>query len=640
MSTESEKDIPQITSSRGSTESMGHAHSIVDTTPRKLMLWNGVATCSTKNAVTELQDNLLDFVVERHKKDSLGKSDILSEFSISPKEVRIKWNLGVPNDRRLAMLTPGMHMSEDKESVGTWSVGGKIAIHALGDDIRIKTCCPEDDSVSVYHYPSGWLRDSSGNYNEEEETNWRVVKKVEKIEDDTDFTEIIIKNPSDEIRGSFDANLEENYRDSMNRILEYVGETYGLAFKEMEGKGVYFSMKINDEPIKPITFSSMEDIEENMAIVPGFEPAMHEYKLKDLDIKILVGCTSRMDAGNGGMYFYGSHNRRFASRERNSSYITKFDLTHPQRKHWQMHIFMTGDTNLIPWSSPLKDGVNYGHQTMDILKPILNKLPLPYIELVMKTHAPERRVFSKEYRTWNEDTKRALFDFKNITGDTTKISDEEWNSLPSIARTGRPFNENIIESYDHGDVLESLKERVTRKGPKWSENMASKWLKSKKINQGTTKTIQDKIDALWALNEFIDPKEERPIKDPNDDVPDITPTGTETGSDPTPEDDLPDDTEATVPDEDVDDEGEKEVLSARIYISDKVLISKESGSERPVDNMQFLIDLFHLNKELLKVENLPDDITSADNMINKMRALIDHLKATGKDDTAERDDSA
>ena len=47
---------------------------MVDTTPRKRILWTGVSICTTKNAITEIQDNLVDLVAERLKKGLFKKN--------------------------------------------------------------------------------------------------------------------------------------------------------------------------------------------------------------------------------------------------------------------------------------------------------------------------------------------------------------------------------------------------------------------------------------------------------------------------------------------------------------------------------------------------------------------------------------
>ncbi|MFH1547295.1 MAG: hypothetical protein ABIC57_02305, partial [bacterium] len=147
----------------------------LDITPTKRILWSGVAVCKARDAITEIQDNLIDYIGEKIKKNELKQTIVKSDFNLSPEQTKVTWNMGIPLDRRLPLLRPGLHKAEDSESIGTWSLGGKIAIHSLGDDITIKTCVPEDDKVTIYHFPSGWLVDSNGDYNESNETDWTVI---------------------------------------------------------------------------------------------------------------------------------------------------------------------------------------------------------------------------------------------------------------------------------------------------------------------------------------------------------------------------------------------------------------------------------------------------------------------------------
>ena len=599
---------------------------IVDTTPRKKILWTSVAVCSPKNAITELQDNIIDFVAERLKQGKLDKTIIKSSFNLSPDGINIKWNSGVPMERRLALLTPGLHVSNDNESVGTWSLGGKIAMHALGDDITIRTCTPVDKSTIVYRYPSGWLRNLNGEYNEDNDTNWDVLKNFEPLGDDNDFTEIIIKNPAMDVKKYFNQASQENYTDYMVRVLEYIGETYGLTFEQMRDN-ITFDMKINENKVQPITYSSRNDIKKNLTIVPGFEPTLHKYSINGLKIKILVGCTTKVESAQAGMYFYGNHDRLFARRERNPDYLSDIgDITHPNKKHWQMHIFFSGNTELIPWSSPLKDGINYDHITMQMLKPILNKLPLPYIELVSRTGTDTRYIFSEEYLNISDSDK------KSNVFDTKSNDDKSWNDLPKIVKTGREYSDALIEEYNHGDLITSQKEKTTRRGPKWTKSLARSFLSSNQITQTNTQSLEGKIKALWKFNTFIDPTEIKPLevkhkKDAIDSTIDSVKVGngstrTEYGDTTQPIDKTPFDTKPV--DRKID-EKETEVISARVQKGDVMRLRIAAHSTKPTDIMNYLVDLFYLTQKLLASPNMPENVTSQNGIKAEMETLISHF---------------
>lgn len=592
----------------------------VDTAPTKRVLWTGVAVCQPKNAITELQDNIIDFVKERLKDGSLDKKVIESSFDLGPDKVKIRWNLGIPKDRRLALLKPGLHDSEDKNSIGTWSMGGKIGIHALGDDITIRTCTPVDDNATEYYYPTGWLRDSSGEYNRNREMDWKVQKFSKDITEDNDFTEIIIKNPTSEIKNDFNPNMEENYHESMKNLLAYIGETYGLTFKNSKiFDDINFKMVINGEHVKPITYSSNDDIKNNLIMVPGFEPTWHEYEHMGLGIKILVGCTSKMDVGTGGIYFYGNHDRLFARREKNPDFLSDINVTHPQRKYWQMHIFFSGDTELIPWASPLKDGVNYGHSTMQMLKPILNKLPMPYIQLVINTHQPERFIFSEDYLNMNEEGKKNfMFNGSNM--------EERWERLPKIAKTGRKYDPDIIDEYDHGELTEAIKERIRLSEPKWTLTTAKKWLRSKGISQSTTKSIDQKIEALWKFNALINPTEIKPESamsldgdDGNIPVPGFSSPSNGNSKGEAGKDKAGNELE-------FDDET-KEMVSGRIKKSDKMRIGIAAHSDSSTDILNFLIDLFYMSQKLLELSATPEEVKKLNGSMNeKMKAFVNYYE--------------
>jgi len=608
----------------------------IDTTPRKKILWASVAVCSPKNAITELQDNIIDFVAERLKQDNLNKTTITSSFNLSHEEVNIKWNLGVPLGRRLALLTPGLHVSDDNESVGTWSLGGKIALHALGDNITIRTCTPEDKNITVYKYPTGWLRNSNGDYNEEDDTNWNVLKDIESINDDNDFTEIIIKNPTKDVKKQFNKTMQETYIGHMNRVLEYVGEAYGLTFEEF-GEKITFDMNINGKRVQPITYSSRNNIANNLVRVPGFEPTIHTYSMNGLKIKILVGCTAKVESAQVGMYFYGNHNRLFARRERHSEYLSDMgDITHPNKKHWQMHIFFSGDTELIPWSSPLKDSINYDHITMQMLKPILNKLPLPYIELVSRTGADTRNVFSEKYFNMSDSDKKLEL-LENQSND-----DNLWNGLPNIVKTGREYRDDIIENYDHGDLITSQKEKITQKAPKWRKASATAFFRSSQITQTNNQSLDGKIKALWKFNTFINPTEINPletkhkkyvidsmqtsIKDDKSENDSYKmgngSTSTEYGNFTLTKD------KNYFDNEPIDlkiNENDTELISARIQKGAVMRLKIAAHSTKPTDIMNYLVDLFYLTQNLLDSPNIPENIRSKNGIEDKMEALIDHF---------------
>jgi hypothetical protein len=592
----------------------------VNTTPTKKILYTSVIPCGPLNAVTELQDNLVDYVSELVNEKGLKEFIVKSEFKIDKEGIEIRWNKGIPKDRRMALLTPGLkEIHDSRESIGTWSMGAKIALHTLGRGIDIETHVPGEDTAVIYEYDDDWLTRSDGTFNEEKQREWGV-EKIYKRPSDDDYTLIRIRHPSIKVMGLFSGS-EENLVFATKEMVGRLSHIYGMTFSNWINRGIEFDMRINGMKVEPKPCYSDSLMVNDLSRLPGFEPTEHVYTHGELIIHVIVGCTNTSDKDTFGMYFYGNHGRLFGQRERNIDFLGGIDINHPQKKSWQMHIFFEGPPESIPWNSPMKDGVNYNSHLMATFKGVVRKILDPY--LAVGEYVPQgiKIPFSQAYYELELEQKKHRLcselmkaDIKHgLAGEEYALkANEIWEDLPPFVKNGMPYSQGIVESRNHGELVDAINSRMHEETPKWTKTKASKWFKKHNIRYKVP-DIETAINWFWAFADWVHGAPPRPAKGSR--VTEIL--GSAEGVAPM--------APSTVSETEESGEETSTVISGRIPGNTRRRLAIMAGSDSNTDILNYTIDVTLAAGELMRSHGLPPEVKEEDQLVVSLKKFKEFL---------------
>jgi hypothetical protein len=568
--------------------------SAMETTPTKYTLYGGVAICQPKNIACELIDNVVDYIINLSENGNAPKHVRMNiEFG---SKTRVSWNLGVPDDYREALLTPG----ESKGSslaIGTWGQGGKIAIHALGRGVTIHTKMASEDNMTEFEYANDWLWDDEWGYNSSKGRDWTVQKTVFRSEKGMQYTVIEVKEPHrDRILKTFPETDKEKKTRETKDLITALGRIYGLSFDYLKGVGTELEIFVNGVKVIPITFADEESMMKNFVYVPKFRPCKHIFVHSGLNIEVIVGCLAESASKHGGVFFYGNGRRLFASGWKDAEYLG-FDTSHPQKKSWQMHVFFSGPELSIPWQMPLKEGVNQAHPLMGAIRNVIRKWLDPYVELMLATHQAERIAYSWEYRQMSmEDRKKALVMHLKTPPDSV---DGFWKALPRITKEGVDCDGIRDEDvFEHEDILSEIRTRSER----LSKHAAKKWFKENGVSQKSGKTAAGRIKDHEAFAAVLDPSIARSVVDePGMEVEELLPV-----------------TEA-------------DAIQFRPSQELQERILADCGSLRGVEVKDHYFELLGLLEDLSKAPKLPKEVSVVDGFRPMLRDLVAHFGGTPND---------
>ena len=401
----------------------------LDASPTKRVILNKSLVADFPDAIVEIIDNTIDFWREKGYDRDLKIDVNTNKVDL----IEISWNMGLPEERWEPLVKVAAPQHVSTESIGMWGEGFKIAIFAMGREINIYSKL-KNETINI-SYPKNWLDTPS----------WEVFvhkELVKKIPEDSSLVEIhslVRKQPTE------------------SPIIDRVSKTFGTLMKIEAEQNHIMKIYVNGKEVKPKTWATKEDIEENFAFIPGYEPTEHIFgEVDGVEVKMIIGLLAIANKAEAGVYLYGN-DRLFAEHlrdetvgfgERVNSIIPG---EHPHGMRLQVHFFFNGSPDMIPWNAPLKYGFNVKSPMADEIQRWVKDFGQNYIHFVKNTKASEILPYSKKWTTLSAEKKKEEL-FRGAVDKRhpkPKQIEDEWKNAPAYIKNGIDVK-NRIDVWDHG----------------------------------------------------------------------------------------------------------------------------------------------------------------------------------------------
>jgi len=400
----------------------------LDASPTKRVILNKSLVAEFSDAIVEIIDNAIDFWKEKDYDRDLEVTVNTNKVDL----IEISWNMGIPEERWEPLVKLGAPQHISTESIGVWGEGLKIALFAMGRKINIYSRL-DNETINI-SYPENWLDTPS----------WEILVRkelIKKIPEDSSLIEIrnlVKKQPYE------------------SPIIDRVSKTYGTLMKFEEEAGHKMKIKINGKEVKRKTWATKEDIEENFAFIPGYEPTEHIFgEVEGLQVRMIIGLLAVANKEEAGVYLYGN-DRLFAEHLRDESVgfgeraNSIIPSDHPHGMRFQAHIFFNGLPEKIPWNAPLKYGFNVKSPIADDIQKWIRDHGQYYVYFVKNTKASEILPYTKKWTTLTVEKKKEELFKKQVDKRrlTPKQIEEEWKNAPEFIKKGIDVKDKI-DVWDH-----------------------------------------------------------------------------------------------------------------------------------------------------------------------------------------------
>jgi hypothetical protein len=471
----------------------------IDAKPKKRIITNKAMRCGFNQAMAEVVDNCLDYWEDLDKPHSLEIEIKVKGAQTDESTVTIEWNMAVPKERWRPLLTPGEVSHRSPKSIGAWGEGFKISVFATGRKIDIVT----NVEGELFHIdiPDDFLVTD----------DWGIPVFAGALPG----TDVPVNHTVVSLVGR---KFSEHPTD-LSRTIDYLSEVFGTRM-QMEVKGGHgFHITVNGSEISPKTFIMPDDLAANFAFPPGFEPTVHRFEEKGLQVTMMVGLLSMADKELYGTYMYGN-GRLFAKAVRDARLgygvrsNSPIPMNHPLGMRLQIHVFFDGDSELIPWRAPLKDDVELDNDMIRSVNKWIRKYATPYAEFMKAAKASEFLPYSTRWNALEDVDKRKKILTK---GERESLSEDEiqegWETLPEEVR-GLFDAPKRLQYWDH---LESGRGRKPMDTPKFDRDQAKevvKLIKGRDRGKVTTFELHNMLrnKQLGIDDSDIGPEERREFK--------------------------------------------------------------------------------------------------------------------------------
>jgi len=325
----------------------------IDVTPEKRIYSSIIADYNIEKAVCELVDNALD----NGRNNSLPKISVNVLMHIPSQTMEISDNSGGVLELR-NMISPGATGNISKEElIGMFGVGTKRAAVALAKNICIKTRI-KGENTKFLKYDESWIQDSG---------NWTITPFIAENEDEEiNNSETIIELTN--LRKPFDHDL-------IKTIYEHLSKTY--AFFIEEG---FLELKLNDTLVNPVFF-------DNWSYSPKYLPTKYSGFInngaENIKVEILAGLSNSSNpSGDWGVHVY-CNNRLVGENLKGLEVGFGTGLAgkpHPSISLLNVLVFITGESNAMPWNSS-KSAINYSHPTFKKIQKHICDLVIRYAKI-------------------------------------------------------------------------------------------------------------------------------------------------------------------------------------------------------------------------------------------------------------------
>lgn len=338
----------------------------IDGTPVKRMFLSIISDYDLKTGLCELVDNALD---QWRKGKNKGSLKVEVSLDSGRQLISVLDNAGgvKRNDLHVLIAPGGSGNDRDAELIGIFGVGSKRAGIALGERVEIRTRYRKEATIEL-DITKEWL----------ESEDWHLAAyEIPNIASGTTRVDISY------LRKPFT-------KEEVIEITAHLGETYEWFLRQ----GCL--IEVNGDRVKPRSFDTW-------AFPSGFSPRQAVFEGRPsgdgkLSVSITAGLIRDRDPEieNYGVYFY-CNNRLIVKelRVRDVGYYVTSEagVPHPDASLCRVIVRMDGPAQLMPWNSS-KNGINYGHQAFQLVRPTLIQLTSHFSSLSRRLKANwEGKVF-------------------------------------------------------------------------------------------------------------------------------------------------------------------------------------------------------------------------------------------------------
>ena len=204
------------------------------------------------------------------------------------------------------------------------------------------------------------------------------------------------------------------------------------------------------------------------------------------------------------------------------------------------------------------------------------------------------------------------------------VRKELWGKAPKVCHTGRRYSDDIIAIAEPKELVKSSYGRASKNvtEPKWGATYASRLLKGKwGLVYKKTRRGQDRLAALWKFNTLLNPAE-KPPKDLTTGVQE-SPQG-QHGSNTSAQ--VPAGSLGQTPQSGPPSDSGTDLISVRFPTRYRNLLSIETQTESPTENIGYLLALYESLLLLRGKKGLPDAIRETRTTKELVDGLLKHFE--------------
>lgn len=420
-----------------------------EASPSKQVIRNKAAQLVVREALVEILDNIFDNF-ERNRPDNLEvQISIYPQTQAAPAELVITENSGGVEKKRVVPLVQLGFSERSARGIGAWGEGFKMAVFALGEEIKVFSTFPEQDPVAV-HFPRGWLDPG----NPILWKKWKVnTHRIAKNPPQEGTTTIIVRYLHSQVLQSLGLGEEPNGDTPSSvckELANYFGEVYAQKYHNLRTQGYSVSIKIAigsaSEDVR-FTAPVKARLSRHLAFIPWLRPIHwtiewqveveepeEESRLRAAKLRVEV--YAGLEAIHDDFLSYPRHppgvemwgnGRLFSLKGRISDSSvgwgykfgggggTNPNPTASARRITVVALFTADDSRNIPWAAPVKNDYNRRSEFYAEIQETLAKA-IRLFKNAAALHKSRLIPFSYDWTQYNDQQKLdALFSDSDAT---------------------------------------------------------------------------------------------------------------------------------------------------------------------------------------------------------------------------------
>lgn len=396
----------------------GERIGVLEAVPQKRTLRDAARKLEVRDAVGEIVDNALDNFAKQGRLNRPADR-LLIDIDMSNDEVRIRENSGgvTPTDLMAFVQLGSSGADLGAARIGVWGAGQKVAVAALGADVRVSTRYwnpsvsyeiggTRTDQVEIRMGPSWWA----------DEQDWAVPVTVPESDIPNGETLYVIRD----LNRRIDPDVIDDVR---RHVADIYGDTLTDGVTEINVNGV------SVDGVPYLTESALQGV---FAYPHGFEPTEHWFNLEDirlerdgelmverphkLAMRITVGIMPEQSKDVSGVYMFGvpeggSSKERIGARlfgralqDESVGYAAGprsiLRRGDPTLGRLRVYVVFYGQSEDIPWGMPgsaVKWGYYSANPYAEAIKNAIKDVAKPYVRFTQKARRIDILPFSERW---------------------------------------------------------------------------------------------------------------------------------------------------------------------------------------------------------------------------------------------------